>query len=203
MNKLAFTLGIAYVALCAFAIERSRAVAAESPPFESATPSPLVPSEFIPSAQPPVGAAGWFASVKPFCNTVEVETVLERQRPPAGVEGAGYAAACWALAGKLDRARRVIRSVPSDERHQAAGIVFEVTHPVADAGDDRSAGPIMALVVEFWPNHAMALYHAGMSAYALGEASAARRYLDAFLVHYEGNDGWRSSATAALERLGR
>ena len=81
--------------------------------------------------------------------------------------------------------------------------MFNVAHPVADAGDDRSAGPIMAMVVDFWPNHHMALYHAGMSELALGESAKARTHLQAFLQFYGSEDGWRSSAKAALERLGQ
>jgi hypothetical protein len=96
-----------------------------------------------------------------------------------------------------------LQSVPSGERYRAAGIVFEIAHPVADAGDDRSAGPIMALVVEFWPNHYMALYHAGASEAALGRNAAAREHLSRFLELYHENDGWRSNAIATLAKLGR
>ena len=80
--------------------------------------------------------------------------------------------------------------------------MFDVAHPVADAGDDLSAGPIMELVVEFWPNHYMALYHAGISNYELSHHDAARRYLKEFLHYYDQNDGWRSNAIAVLRDLG-
>ena len=56
--------------------------------------------------------------------------------------------------------------------------MFEIGHPVADAGDDKSAGPIMELVVEFCPNHYMALYHAGASEFALGQGELARQHLE-------------------------
>ena len=39
----------------------------------------------------------------------------------------------------------------------------------------------MELVVEFWPNHYMALYHAGAAAYERGEYERAEEYLLAFL----------------------
>jgi predicted TPR repeat methyltransferase len=82
------------------------------------------------------------------------------------------------------------------------GIVFDVAHPVADAGDDRAAGPIMQMVVDFWPNHYMALYHAGMSEYALGQPELARKHLRSFLDNYPSDDGWRRNAIEVLGRLG-
>jgi hypothetical protein len=121
--------------------------------------------------------------------------------PPATVEGAGYHAACFALAGRIDDARRLIDQLPDNARQAAAGIVFEVGHPVADAGDDRSAGPIMELVIDYWPNHYMALYHAGMAEYMLGQRDLARHNLEAFLQLYHENDGWRSNGIDVLRRL--
>ena len=149
-----------------------------------------------------MGPAGsWFERAKPYCNTVEAETWLRRNPPPDGLEGTGYAAACHALAGRIDAARAEILTLAPEDRWRGAGIVFGVGHPVADAGDDLAAGPIMELVVEFWPNHYMALYHAGASRYQLGEYAAARRHLDAFLVHYEPDDGWRRNAERMLDAM--
>ena len=95
-----------------------------------------------------------------------------------------------------------MQEVEGDDRWRAAGVVFAVAHPVADAGDDASAGPIMELVVEFWPNHYMALYHAGIARLGLGDRDVARDYLERFLQYYDHDDGWRSSALAALEEIG-
>lgn len=148
-------------------------------------------------------AASWFAAVRPFCNAVEVEIVVAARPAPAGTDGAGFRAACFALAGKIDSARAAIARLAAGDRWQAAGIVFDIGHPVADAGDDRSAGPIMELVVEFWPNHYMALYHAGMAEYALGQHAHARGNLEAFLGLYATEDGWRQRAIAVLADLGR
>jgi thioredoxin-like negative regulator of GroEL len=134
---------------------------------------------------------------------VEVEVALRQRPAPGGVEGTAYAAACLALAGKVDRARVLIDGLPATDRARAAGVVFEVAHPVADAGDDRAAGPIMEMVVQYWPNHYMALYHAGMSEYALGQAEPARRNLTEFLKLYHEDDGWRRSAVEALGHLAR
>src|SRR5207244_7594486 len=120
---------------------------------------------------------------------------------PAALDGQAFSAACYALGGKLDSARAVIDRLPADDRYKAAGIVFDVAHPVADAGDDRSAGPIMELVVEYWPNHYMALYHAGMAEYMLGQRDLATRNLEAFLELYHENDGWRTNGIDVLRRL--
>ncbi len=148
-------------------------------------------------------AAAWFAAMKPYCNAVEVEVVIASRPAPTGTDGSGYRAACFALAGKIDSARATIARLEGDARYRAAGIVFDVGHPVADAGDDLSAGPIMALVVEFWPNHYMALYHAGMAQYALGQRDRARTNLETFLELYSPEDGWRGRARTVLGELRR
>ncbi|MFN0178038.1 MAG: tetratricopeptide repeat protein [Gemmatimonadales bacterium] len=204
LNRI-YVVGLAYIGVAALAISRSgREIEPVTPPereiitHAEAEPVPVVP-------QSGGDAAGWFQRIKPFCNTVEVVTALQQNPPPAysGSAGPGYQAACLALAGQIEQAREIIGALPAEQQWEAAGIVFTVAHPVADAGDDRSAGPIMAMVVEFWPNHYMALYHAGMSEVALGETTKAREHLEAFLRHYNAEDGWRSSAKGALERLGR
>jgi hypothetical protein len=75
--------------------------------FLAIRPGRVVPGE---PPSPPVPFTGdggsWFAQIKPFCNAVEVEVQQQHLPPPAGSDGAGYAAACYALAGKIDRARR-------------------------------------------------------------------------------------------------
>lgn len=146
-------------------------------------------------------AGGWFQAVRPLCNTLEVDVAFQSNPPLPGVEGAGFAAACLALAGRIDDARALILELPQGDQYQAAGIVFDVGHPVADAGDDRSAGPIMGLVVEFWPNHYMALYHAGMADYATGRLDLAQSHLTSFLEYYEIQDGWHANAVTVLGRL--
>jgi tetratricopeptide (TPR) repeat protein len=168
-------------------------------------PGPL-PSGGEPPAPSPAftGAAGeWFAQVKPFCNAVEVEVRQQQLPAPGTVEGAGYSAACYALAGKIDRAREVIDRLDGNDRSTAAGIVFTIGHPVADAGDDQSAGPIMRLVVTYQPHNYMALYHAGMSEYILGQKDLAKTHLRQFLDLYHDADGWRSNALTVLERIDR
>ncbi len=179
-----YVIGIFYVACCALLLlERS-----------------LLPVRGH-AIQYPGDAGAWFQAMKQYCNPVEVETRHRWMPPPASMQGAAYSAACYALAGKIDKARQLIEEWPASERWKAAGIVFNVAHPVADAGDDESAGPIMELVIEFWPNHYQALYHAGMSRYSLGYPDLAKSYLQQFLGYYEFDDGWRRNASAVLKRL--
>jgi tetratricopeptide (TPR) repeat protein len=189
MHRVIYAAGWGYLALCGLVLAKSR------------TPAPRS-GEPRPSPASYGGAAGeWFAQVKPFCNAVEVEVRQQQLPAPSGVEGAGYSAACYALAGKIDRAREVIDHLASGERSQAAGIVFAIGHPVADAGDDQSAGPIMRLVVSYQPGNYMALYHAGMSEYILGQLDFARTHLERFLELYRSEDGWRNNALDVLKRM--
>jgi hypothetical protein len=147
-------------------------------------------------------AEQWFQTVKPLCNALEVELTMQRNPAPEGWEGSGYAAACFALASKIARAQERIDALQGDDRVRATGIVFGVGHPVADAGDDESAGPIMELVLRYWPNHYMALYHAGIAEFRTGKRALARKNLEEFLRQYTQNDGWTASARSALKELG-
>jgi hypothetical protein len=192
MHRPLYLVGFGYLAICGLVVLRHRAPSSGAP---ETTPSHAGGGGFG-------GSAGeWFAAMKPYCNAVEVELAQRQHPPPASLDGQGLSAACYALGGKIDRARGIISELPAGDRYRAAGIVFDVAHPVADAGDDRSAGPIMELVVEFWPNHYMALYHAGMSEYALGQAVLARTHLESFLSYYHENDGWTRNARVVLARL--
>jgi predicted Ser/Thr protein kinase len=146
-------------------------------------------------------AQRWFARAKPFCNPVEVAQFVARNAPSPGWDGAGYAAGCWALAGKIDEARSVLARVEERDRWRASGIVFDLAHPIADAGDDVAAASIMNLVLESWPNNYQALYHAGMSDFALGNRDRARMHLTEFLRLYSQEDGFRRNAKQALAKL--
>jgi serine/threonine protein kinase len=147
--------------------------------------------------------SGWFHSIKPRCNAVEVVTAINSTHPPQDWQGMGYAAACYALAGKIDLADRSIGQLEPGIRPQAVNIVFEIGHPVADAGDDRSAGPIMELVLKYWPQNYMAMYHAGMSAYALGDIPLSKRRLTDFLNAYKVSDGWTNNARIVINKIDR
>lgn len=187
-----YTLGLVYVTLCGGLLWLGRAAPL---PVIAAAGQPTHPASHRSGPE-------WFQAMKPFCNPVEVETRVRFEPPPAGLEGAAYAAGCFALAGKVSRARDLIVALDQAGRLSAANIVFELAHPVADAGDDRAAGPIMELVVEFSPDNYMALYHAGASEYALGQPDAARRNLSRFVELYRENDGWTANAQKMLAELG-
>jgi len=185
--------GLGYLAVCAVV-----AIRHEPKPQPTTSPAPIVSPVVASFAGP---ATEWFTAIKPYCNAVEVEVTQRVHPAPSTVEGQGFSAACYALGGRIDSARSVIDRLAERDRAQAAGIVFNVGHPVADAGDDRSAGPIMELVLEYWPNQYMALYHAGMSEYALGQLSLARQHLNSFLQYYHEDDGWTHNARDVLARL--
>lgn len=59
----------------------------------------------------------------------------------------------------------------------------------------------MKLVLEFWPENYQALYHAGMSEYALGRPSEARPLLEKFLQLYTYDDEFTRAAKQALKRI--
>ncbi|MDJ0733029.1 MAG: protein kinase [Nostocaceae cyanobacterium] len=143
----------------------------------------------------------WFDVIKPRCNSVEVITAMSNSSYPQTPKGVGYAASCYALAGKIELADKVIQELPTNLRVYAAQVVFNIAHPVADAGDDKSAGPMMDLVLKYWSSNYMALYHAGMSAYVLGEYPKAQTHLQKFLRIYKNQDGWRQKAILALSRI--
>ncbi len=191
MTRIHYLAALLYVAFCAVLVRQA---------LRPVTPGvQVVPVAMGGSSS----AAQWFQQIKPFCNSVEVEIAYRGNPAPASTDGQGFAAACFALGGKIDSARAMIDRLESGERWRAAGIVFDVAHPIADAGDDRSAGPIMTMVVDYWPTHYMALYHAGMADYGLGRRATAQHLLERFLVEYHENDGWRSNAIRVLEELKR
>jgi hypothetical protein len=57
--------------------------------------------------------------------------------------------------------------------------------------------------VSYQPQNYMALYHAGMSEYILGQMDLAKTHLTRFLDLYHSEDGWgwRSNALDVLHRL--
>src|SRR5688500_14779603 len=164
-------------------------------PVSSASTAPLQPA--------PVQAVSWYDRIRPHCNPVEVEVAIRSNPVPDNFMGQASAAACYALAGKIERATQYIEGLPEGRRAEAASIVFEAAHSVADAGDDEAAGPIMELVVRYIPNHYMALYHAGIAQFRTGQMAAAERNLEAFLQHYNSKDGWTQNAQETLRSIRR
>jgi len=202
-------VGWTYAGICAFWAYNARPARPRPPaPRQvrvSRVPAPA-PRQAVPQPVAPVrssvsDAEEWFRRAKPYCNAVEVSNVQRDMPAPPSVEGTGFNAACFALAGKIDDARHAIDRLSDGDRQRAAEIVFEIGHPVADAGDDRSAGPIMELVVDYIPSHFMALYHAGMAEYMLGQRDVSKKNLTDFLKYYTVDDGWRSNAVDVLKRL--
>jgi hypothetical protein len=196
MNRLLYLAGFAYIGLCATLVVRAIREREPSHPMIQVAQPPVPPA-------PPSGSAAeqWFAAMKQYCNPVEVDVQTRYTPPPTTGEGSGYLAACFALAGKVERARAIIEEMSSGDRGAAANVLFNVAHPVADAGDDRASGPMMELVLDYWPNNYMALYHAGMSEYSLGQTALAEKHLRGFLAMYSANDGFTGAARSALAKI--
>jgi len=108
---------------------------------------------------------------------------------------------CLAIAGKIDAARTRLFAMPADARSTAIQSMFDIARPIAELGDERSAGPIMALVVELWPENYMAVFHAGMAEFALGHDANARAQLERFLEMYDQKDVRRQRAQTALAAI--
>jgi len=144
----------------------------------------------------------WFENMKGSCDAMRVESAIAQNPPTNDSTGIGFAATCYGLAGKIDKARDMInRLSTSGERFQAASIVFGVAHPIADRGDDASSGPMMELVIEYQPGNYMALYHAGMSEYILGDHASSLKNLKGFLEIYKAQDGWTQRGQTVVEAL--
>lgn len=132
----------------------------------------------------------------PMCTPLDAETRAADPRMPAQDR-----AICYAVAGKIDVARAQLMAMAPADRARAIQAVFAIAHPIADRGDDRSAGPIMRLVAELWPENFMAVFHAGMAELALGNDAAAREQLERFLAMYERRDVWHRRAEQALAQI--
>lgn len=192
--KRLYALGMAYLALVMVLVSQETWAFIRSHQAESAA---------LHAQSPLAGSSGadWFRAMKARCNSLEAGVAIKKHPPPAGSEGMGYAAACYALAGKFVSARALIESLPAADRSDAAGIVFNIGHPVADQGDDESAGPIMDFVVQYQPDNYMALYHAGMSQFIIGEYEKSGVNMRRFLEIYKSNDHWRKNGEKVLRRL--
>jgi hypothetical protein len=49
----------------------------------------------------------------------------------------------------------------------------------------------------------MAMYHAGMSAYALGDIRLSKQRLTDFLNTYKASDGWTNNAHVVMDKIDR
>jgi len=109
---------------------------------------------------------------------------------PATTTGDGPAleAACFAIAGDLAKARALVLAMEPVERSEAAGVILDIALDSRDADTDATVGPVMDLVLEFWPNHHLALYYAGRSRYLSGDVDGAAPFLERFILGYPRDD---------------
>jgi len=190
-----YALGIGYVLLCSsLVVWRS----VDRRPPGSATRNL---SDHSSSGLPHTPGAVWFERVRASCNAVEVESRLARDPYPDDRDGVAYGAACLALAGKMDRSRNLIRQLAAADRSPAASVMFEVGHLVADAGDEKSAAPLLELVLDYQPDNEMALYHLGLAEQATYKFDSARRHLQRFVDLHPQRDSLRENADRSLAFL--
>jgi tetratricopeptide (TPR) repeat protein len=140
----------------------------------------------------------WFEKIKPSCNTVEAVRAIQTSPPPNTIEGKGFAAGCYALAGKIDLADSLIQQLPQNAQAIAVSIAYDIARPITDTGDYQSSDSIMQLVLKYMPNHSSALYYAGMSEYTKGNIPMAKQHLQKFVDYYRVNDTRRANALTAL-----
>ena len=151
-------------------------------------PAPVVQAPEPRLVVPETDPDAWFATIRPHCTPAEVTLATDLNRPPEGVEGLGYKAACFALARQVPKARALLLSLPDDDRVRGAALVYDVAQRLAAEGRHDTAGPMMELVLEFWPNHYLALYEAGTARYTTGDLTGAQEYLGRFLEVYVGDE---------------
>lgn len=145
----------------------------------------------------------WFQGIRRRCTPGDVRLATDLNPPPPGVEGVGYKAACYALARQTASARALLLGLPEEARAQGASRVYEVGQALAAEGRHDLAGPLMELVLEFWPNHDLALYHAGSSRFATGDPVAAHGFLGKFLDLHGQEDDLTADARRMMEGSAR
>jgi tetratricopeptide (TPR) repeat protein len=147
---------------------------------------------------PPATPDAWFERVHLRCTPAEVRLTTDLLPPPEGVEGTGYESACFALAGKIPDARALLLGLPEGDRIRGATQVYDVARALADQGRHDAAGPLMELVLEFWPNHYLALYEAATARYRSGDIIGARSFLERFLEVHRNQDDLEVEAQRML-----
>jgi hypothetical protein len=120
MNRFLYFAAFAYIALCGAIVARKV--------LSSTGPRIRTFDTVVAVAPPPPTSATtsgeqWFAAMKPYCNQVEVDVRERYSPPPSTSEGAGYAAACFALAGKIERAREIIEGMEPSARGARARVL--------------------------------------------------------------------------------
>ena len=209
-----FVLGLLVaVAITLYGLQRARtrrtaaeaAAAAEPSGVEVRSPRRAwVPTEVLadlPAELATSAAARWFAGARAHCNPVELEGVLADTARPGGPDGAAFAAACAALAGNLAVARAQVMAVDADNRGYASQVMFAVAHPLADRRNgDPAIAAIMRLVLEFWPENIIALYHLGIAEFMAQDPRAAE-HLRTFRERHPARDGFGAAADLLLREI--
>lgn len=145
----------------------------------------------------------WFEDMKSGCNTAEVEKTMNSTtyNYHASVEGQAYAAACYALGGKTEKANQLLAPLQVDDRNKAARILGEIGRIAINKGDYQSAGSVMAIVLKYYPQNAAAMYQVGISAYAVGDLPLAKQRLTKFLQIYQVQNQWTREARITLKKI--
>jgi hypothetical protein len=171
-------------------------------PSETQPEITAVTGDDLPPALANTDGAAWFARVRERCNSLQIRTMLAETPPPSSLDGAGFAAACASLAGDLRLARWHVARFPKDQHAHAVWPTFEIAHRMADKHPkNQQIAAIMRLVIEFWPENYMALYHAGIAELAAGDTTRATKHLQGFLKIYTQHDAFSTAATAAVAEL--
>jgi len=160
----------------------------EEPPAPAVTVAPRAEPPEPPPPAPPATPAEWYRRIEPSCTPSGVRLAVDLNRPPTGILGTGYEAACFAVAMDMPKARALILGLPEQDRLQAVSVLFNVAQGMVDRGEEMPASPLMELVLEFWPNHYVALFEAGATRFAIGDYMHARAYLERFLEIYVPDD---------------
>ena len=206
MLKVHYVLGFTFLGAMAFVIGRFGRTAPAGPTRADRrpVPAPAPSSEGPKKSWTPGDPYAWFAQLKPYCNAVEVESKLKGVSSPVPEpEGIGLAAACWALAGRIDSARgRLLELRSSRDSVRAAVVLHNIAYPGMNARDFRSIGPMLELVLSLQPNNDLALYWAGLSEYDLGQRERARDHLRRYLLVNPTADERHAHALDVLRRLG-
>lgn len=141
----------------------------------------------------------WLATIKPSCNREDVMLATDLHPAPTTGDGPALEAACFAIAGDIAKARALVLAMEPGQRSEAAGVILDIALDSRDADTDPSVGPVMDLVLEFWPNHYLALYYAGRSRYLSGDVDGAASYLERFILGYPRDDALVREAHRMLE----
>lgn len=154
-----------------------------------------------PATAVPATPSGWFEAIRTQCTPAKVQLAVDLSPPPDGTVSIGYEAACFAIAADMAKARALILGLPEGERLEAASVVFNVAQAMVEQGQEMPAGPLMELVLEFWPNHYVALFEAGVTRYAEGDYTHARIYLQRFLDVYVQDDQRSQRAMRMIDEM--